>query len=785
MLNLFHNISRTFVGVFLAFFLLIFLANVNGETRRHLLNVRDFGAKGDGKADDTRAIQAAILEAEAQRDTVSSAGSYKKMGTSFRGGPYQEVFFPSGTYRISDTLVCERNSALRGEKGARIVQSNAEKDVVYFHGIISASVEKLEFQGGATQLHFWTNNRPAGLRVKDCVFIDAGRKAVECLSLAEYFPKQGEGWAKAIVWKPYLLERKDGWPQITPNPMEGLTEWFNSTNLVIEGSRFENCAQVADLQCDNAVISRCEVTTRRDAEGPVFRLAGKAHLSHVKGMARVNPEKDQYWVQGEGILSFRDLHLDSDAPVGWCLFKSQKRKNISVAVGHSTLIVDRCKVKSAGSREGAMVRISKEAHPSIISLTRNKELSGNPVQAIRWETPQNLESLKRYADVSLSKAPIEAQFMICVGENEAPIDESIPDGLQSLRQPPIPADALLATEVPPLTWTENDTSEGFDEVLYATDHGIRIAPDEDQTEAIQRLLDLAGEKGNCTVIFPATVFQLSKTLKLPPSIVLRGAGLPIFVQDDFEKDLFVAPKATSISMESFHIVGGKAGLSVTSEADVACRVALISTSFYDNRGTAIRVWSSRDADNQTEVLLARTSFKKSYQGLVTNAARAEIRDGSSSNHPTLNQRAFFENHGGQMRVTATLTNPYVWQGEIARKKSPYIPKDWALSNNLRWFDNTGKLFIQDVRFGGEDEGICGVYNRSEKGVVRIDGGFARFFNDANKKAIIYLEKPSPAIVLNAISGLPWRYKEGRVWMNENQSAQASQIYTSCVMSPQE
>ena len=53
-------------------------------------NVRDFGAKGDGKADDTAAIQRAIDEC-------------------------REVFFPAGTYAVSDTLRLRPDSRLFGE----------------------------------------------------------------------------------------------------------------------------------------------------------------------------------------------------------------------------------------------------------------------------------------------------------------------------------------------------------------------------------------------------------------------------------------------------------------------------------------------------------------------------------------------------------------------------------------------------------------------------------------------------------------------------------------------
>lgn len=54
------------------------------------VNVRDFGAKGDGRADDTQAIRDAIMSVQI------------KYARSF--WPSKIVYFPAGTYRVTDTL---------------------------------------------------------------------------------------------------------------------------------------------------------------------------------------------------------------------------------------------------------------------------------------------------------------------------------------------------------------------------------------------------------------------------------------------------------------------------------------------------------------------------------------------------------------------------------------------------------------------------------------------------------------------------------------------------------
>lgn len=62
-------------------------------------NVRDFGAKGDGKVDDTRAIGAAIAAA-----------------------PGGTVWFPPGIYVVSKTLALKAGSTYRGSNPSSVIK---------------------------------------------------------------------------------------------------------------------------------------------------------------------------------------------------------------------------------------------------------------------------------------------------------------------------------------------------------------------------------------------------------------------------------------------------------------------------------------------------------------------------------------------------------------------------------------------------------------------------------------------------------------------------------------
>ncbi|WP_123041922.1 right-handed parallel beta-helix repeat-containing protein [Cohnella candidum] len=94
------------------------------------VSVRDFGAKGDGKADDTLKIQAAV-------DSVGKHG----------GGV---VYFPNGVYKVSESIVVKRDLvALEGEGwGAELRMVKHPKRVVTIQGSRDNVVRNLKISLG-------------------------------------------------------------------------------------------------------------------------------------------------------------------------------------------------------------------------------------------------------------------------------------------------------------------------------------------------------------------------------------------------------------------------------------------------------------------------------------------------------------------------------------------------------------------------------------------------------------------------------------------------------------
>lgn len=83
------------------------------------VNVKWYGAKGDGASDDTEAIQAAV-------------------------NGDKDIFFPAGTYRVTDTITLKDRSHIRGTAGSII---RTEESINLIKMASSSIVESIELQG--------------------------------------------------------------------------------------------------------------------------------------------------------------------------------------------------------------------------------------------------------------------------------------------------------------------------------------------------------------------------------------------------------------------------------------------------------------------------------------------------------------------------------------------------------------------------------------------------------------------------------------------------------------
>ena len=146
------------------------------------LNVRDFGARGDGHHDDTAAFAAAI--AAASKHTILRQCSDHTGGKGC-GRSVPDVFVPAGEYLLSSTIPLGSAPGIHGEGTALLRQTNASADIFYSEHVWRWQLSGLWFVGGQNHLHLGTNNVDSSfVAIERCVFSNASSAAIRTIPAA-------------------------------------------------------------------------------------------------------------------------------------------------------------------------------------------------------------------------------------------------------------------------------------------------------------------------------------------------------------------------------------------------------------------------------------------------------------------------------------------------------------------------------------------------------------------------------------------------------------------------
>ena len=137
------------------------------------LSVKDYGAKGDGITDDTKAVQQALEKAAIDQVSFQGiAGVYDK--TPIYAGGSKIVFFPQGHYRISKSLQLMASYVhIIGEKA--ILSPTLErksKSVGIIGNIWQAHIEGMQLMGFDTAMIINNHSIETGkILIEDCDFV--------------------------------------------------------------------------------------------------------------------------------------------------------------------------------------------------------------------------------------------------------------------------------------------------------------------------------------------------------------------------------------------------------------------------------------------------------------------------------------------------------------------------------------------------------------------------------------------------------------------------------------
>ncbi len=132
-----------------------------------VVDVTTFGAKGDGRTDDTLAIQKAADAAAAK------TASFQPLGGALGGaylGSSPPVYFPAGRYRISGEITLGAYSNVLSDAKA-IVEQTGKCRTFVFSGGYTIAVSGIRFIGGTNQIHYSNANVDASMIIiEKCEF---------------------------------------------------------------------------------------------------------------------------------------------------------------------------------------------------------------------------------------------------------------------------------------------------------------------------------------------------------------------------------------------------------------------------------------------------------------------------------------------------------------------------------------------------------------------------------------------------------------------------------------
>lgn len=261
------------------------------------LSVKEFGAKGDGKTDDTKALQAALDTQNESKGNGQASVYYNSTKT---------LFFPAGRYRITGTLSAGAYAVLLGER-AIIEQTDPSSDSLKASGYRN-EFSGLMFLGGRRAIVLNTNNVDTCTpKITSCQFYHLTGPAIE-----------------------------------TEEPS-------NSTLLVIRDCLFIQCDQVLVARCDKAVVQDCWVTSRREMKDKaVFENRGRLHIERVLGVPGVNRDNDQRWIDNYGSISCVGVRFGGEG-AGFCAINNYASYDYTYPVTPSFILLDDCDIYALGN----------------------------------------------------------------------------------------------------------------------------------------------------------------------------------------------------------------------------------------------------------------------------------------------------------------------------------------------------------------------------------------------------------------------------------------------------
>ena len=729
-------------------------------------DVKEFGAKGDGKTDDTAAIQKALrhIAKRIKYDRFRQEDGWNGGGTETH---VDELFFPEGTYVISRTLLADGSVSLRGVRNKSIIKmTDPKQDVFYCRVYRRLLVDGMTFDGGFTQIDVWSGNwNASSVHITRTVFKNAAAPAFRNVSRRVKRKKVdwSVGLAKLIksdvikMIPTHEVTFEGETPVLKRSSQANSISWFSSNIISIRECEFLNCARAFENNADGTLMENCTVTASPGAEGPVclVRTGSAPNMLTMKNctfLAHATTKK-QLWFKNDGFyFTLRNCRFEAQQPMP---LLEQETAKIPPSSTAGNILIAGCVFEQKGTPPPQVIL---KRVPSYF-LFRGNRFKGETPRLFDWAV-KDLDEKYLQRDSFAGKHQgvpwaLENKYQFIFARNEN-VDINCTEILRRFIHKEVPRLHTVPETMP-------EIADVFKGELRAADFGVRADGKTDDADSLERAM-AAAAKQNKTLIIPTGRIRAARTVKLPPRISLRGEGMPVIGGDTRSGyDLFEAEEPEDIRFRGLilrngrHILKAKLG---TKSKIVSFRDVLI----VDTDRLSILL----EGKENNCLLELVGSLWNGAGGIDSSARYNAVSLCWFANNFWMDDMAFFTARRGTTVMQNGFFVPYIAKNIKRTNRKTGESKLWPLGGDLRWVDNAGsRVFMYDCRGGGEAGGYCSCYHTAPGGFDVIEGGLARMTYKYTKNAIVYAAAAPDWVLVSAVGGYPIHTVLGvrhRVWM---------------------
>jgi Concanavalin A-like lectin/glucanases superfamily/Pectate lyase superfamily protein len=667
---------------------------IKASYKTGILNVKNYGAVGDGKHDDTDAIQKCLLAASAVKKNSSNVTT-------------PEIFFPEGIYIISRTLLvpsCGNETGnFRGGK-AVIKQIDPSQDILYIRKAFRHLIEGLTFEGGRRQIKYWTQNRDKSrVTIRNCVFRNSTDFAIDDRLWVDP-EKLRPNYYYDIIEPYFIMNKKNGLPYLSARDE---TQWrtcgYNSTSLRISGCSFENCMKVMTLWTDWGLVENCKIETHPDMKGPAIVVGGSVLFENIEGTGHVSSKNKQWWItldsrrtqypaHGNVSLDLRNVRLKTDSSKGWCVVRNE----VKFKAERPAIYMSDCTFQNTGDPKESIVHLME--FPNLITIRNCRELNGQKADMLSFGQDFN----------SYYFVGIDPDYTSYLFYNNESLSIRLPKYLTKYVKKPLPEDIekkfRKESDIPPLFALRAKILKSVNLFQYgAKGDGVS----DDSQAFYKALVDLKG-KGFTELVIPNGNYIFSKQIDLPENIVIRGSGhVSITPGANKNHDIFSIKNTGKVIIQNLNFLNCRTAIKSFPHGNQKSLLIVDNCTFRKAKDFAIYSFSkAKSAKNQ--ILASNCTFDYS-RVLWHNLKDATIKNCWVTSDPTMADSGEIVNKGN------LLIKSLIGVPKVPKKNKDNIKKFF----DKRWINNYGNIYLDYCRFGSESGGIPVIVNFSDTAEIFI------------------------------------------------------------------